>query len=217
MFNKILYCGAGTHLEPIIYFKNISNFVLIDGQPRSEYGLNYYDKTWYKKTFLLQLSKKMKELKLKLISTKVITNNFSEINVPNLESECLTITDDNNKNVKYYTSTSLPFDLFDNTQLQLDMETCDTLFISGYCPPKKIIKYIKKPFNLIGCSYTWFPLNIENLLKEQSNSSDDYELYLWIINNNSMIKTYTVIDEKNNTKYSCENYQDFCEKLKKIL
>jgi len=214
MLKKILYFGTGTHLDPITHFPETQEFVFGDSLPRSAHGFNYYSRPHYGKYFLQQLEQKIKEMNLFLGVKKVLSNNFEEINVPNLESECLFITNKNEKNlkyIKYYTSTSLPFDLYDNQDLQSDIETCDTLLICGYQPHRKIIAYIKKPFNLIGYSSTFFPKNIEESVKENEN-----DVIGWIINNPHSIKSYIAVNRETGEKYFYTNYQDFYDKLENI-
>jgi hypothetical protein len=224
MFNKILYFGAGTHLEPIIHFSETSEFVFGDSMPRTEFGFNYYKREYYRKYFLSQLEHKITELKLTLCDRKVLTNNYSEINVSNLESECLYLSNFKYnlrstknlslKNIKYYISTALPYDLFDNNELQHDIETCDSLLICGHHPNIKIIKYLKKPFNIIGYSNTWFPKNI-NELKEE-DSSYEQNILTWITENPYFVKSYTAVNRENGEKYIFNNYKDFCDKIEEF-
>lgn len=220
MFNKILYFGSGTHLEPINHFSDTTEIIFGDSQPRTEFGTNYYRREFYRKNFYYELENKIKKLNLKLYNRKVLTNNFTEIQVPNLESECLYISDSKNnlrssKNIKYYISTSLPYDLYDNKDLQTDIETCDSLLICGHHPNSKLIKYIKKPFNLIGYSNTWFPKNLEEL----KNEDYEYECNIlnWIINNPHSIKSYTAVHKETGEKFIFKNYNDFYEKIKELF
>jgi len=216
MSEKILYFGAGTYLEPINHFYEINNFVLVDSLPKNEYGFDYYSKLNYRKDFLFQLEKKIKDNNLILIEKKVLTNNFSEINVKNLESECLYLTNANllKKNIKYYTSTSIPNNLYDNYQLQQDIESCDSLLICGYMPHIKIINYIKKPFNFIGYSGTYFPKNIYEY--DANNTDNENTILPWVLTNPHSIKNYILVNRDNGEKYYYSSYQDFYEKLTNI-
>jgi hypothetical protein len=217
MQNKILYFGTGTYLEPILHFSDTNEFILGDSLPRNSHGFDYYSRTFYNKYFILQLEDKISKMNFKLISKKILTNKYEEINVPNIESECLFLTTANckiPKNIKYYTSTSLPFDLYDNILLQTDIETCDSLLICGYKPHIKIIKYIKKPFNLIGYSNTYFPKDIQEIIDENKNYKDD--INYWIINNPHFIKSYIAVDRETGEKYFYKNYSQFYEKLNLI-
>lgn len=214
MLNKILYFGTGTHLEPILDFPQTSEFIMGDSLPRNSYGFDYYSKSHYSKYFLLELENKMNQMNLTLVGKKTLTNKFEEINVLNLESECLFLSNKKSLNIKYYISTSLPHDLYDNKELQTDIETCDTLLICGYNPNRKIIKYIKKPFNLIGYSSTYFPKNIEELIAKNLFFEDD--IITWIMENQHSIKSYIAVNRETGDKYYCRNYEDFYNKLENI-
>ena len=41
--NKLLYFGANIHIDPIIHFKNVNEFIMVDTQPRSEFDNVYCD------------------------------------------------------------------------------------------------------------------------------------------------------------------------------
>ena len=221
MFNKILYFGAGTHLEPIIHFSETKEFIFGDCQPRTEFGMfREYKKEFYRKFFLPKLEDKIKELGLSVKSRKVLTNNFLEFQEPNLESECLTITDKpynlrSSKHIKYYISTSLPYDLYESYALHEDISRCDTLLICGHHPNIEIINYMKKPFNLIAYSSTWFPSDLEHLKEEYSNPETN--IIIWIIKNPTLIKSYTVVDFETGEKYQVNSYNELYEKTTEIL
>ena len=217
MLKKILYFGTGTHLEPVMHFQETPEFILGDSLPRNAHGFDYYSKSHYGKYFLLQLENKINQMNLALVAKIILTNNFEEINVPNLESECLFLINNNNdktispQKIKYYTSISLPFDLYNNKELQIDIEACDTLLICGYQPHKKIIKYMQKSFNLIGYSNTYFPKNIDELDKEDENN-----IIHWIINNPCSIKSYIAVNRETGDKYFYRSYEDFYNGLENI-
>jgi hypothetical protein len=214
MLKKILYFGSGTHIEPVCHFPETTEFIFGDSLPKNSHGFDYYSRVHYEKYFMLQLEEKIKNMNLSIIKRKILTNKFDEINIPNLESQCLFISDKNSLDIKYYVSTSLPYDLYDNKDLQMDIGSCDTLLISGYYPDKKIIKYIEKPFNLIGYSSTYFPQNI-NQLTEMGEMYENNVLP-WIINNPHSIKMYIAVDRETGEKYHYENYGDFVNCLEFI-
>jgi len=221
MFNKILYFGAGTHLEPIIHFSDTKEFVFGDCQPRTEFGcFNVCKKEFYRKFFLTSLEDKIKGLGLTIQSRTVLTNKFPGIRIPNLESERLDITNKpynlrSATHLKYYISTSLPYDLYENYALQEDISTCDTLLISGHHPHIDIINYIKKPFNLIAYSSTWFPSDLEHLQNAEFNWQTS--VLDWILKNPHLIKSYTVVDFETGEKFLLKNYDELYEKTIELL
>ena len=56
--NKILYIGAGCHIEPISHLINTNEFVFIDTQPRNEFYYVYtkFNNSLYKNNFINQLT-----------------------------------------------------------------------------------------------------------------------------------------------------------------
>ena len=56
--NKILYIGAGCHIEPISHLINTNEFVFIDTQPRNEFDYVYtkFNNSLYKNNFINQLT-----------------------------------------------------------------------------------------------------------------------------------------------------------------
>lgn len=221
MFDKILYFGAGTHLEPTIHFPNTKEFIFGDSQPKTEFGcFNVYKKEFYRKFFLPKLEDKIKELGFYVQYRKILTNKISCIQSHDLESECLFLTNKpynlrSATHIKYYISTSLPYDLYNNPDLQSDIETCDTLLISRHHPDIKIINYLKKPFNLIAYSGTWFPFSLENLIEQDCYYKNN--IMLFILNNPHLIKSYTVVDEQSGEKIFLKSYNDLYEKIKELV
>ena len=55
--NKILYVGAGCHIEPVTHFPETKTFVFIDSQPRSEFDSFHpkFNKLFYRSHFLNDL------------------------------------------------------------------------------------------------------------------------------------------------------------------
>ena len=54
---KLLYIGAGLHIEPVKHFPQTKNFVFIDSQPRSEFDSSYpkFYLKFYRSNFLNEL------------------------------------------------------------------------------------------------------------------------------------------------------------------
>ena len=55
--NKILYVGAGCHIQPVSHFKNIKEFVFIDTQPRNEFDsyTYHFSEFGYRTKFVVNL------------------------------------------------------------------------------------------------------------------------------------------------------------------
>ena len=74
-----------------------------------------------------------------------------------------------------------------------------------------IVKYIKKPINLIGYSNTYFPTSIESLVGDDHNYEEN--IITWIIKNPHFIKAYITVDRETGERNYCSSYMDFCSKL----
>ena len=203
MYKKILYIGASLHLDPIKHFNECNEFIFVDSQPRNEYGYDYYYKGFYKSNFVELLLKEFKKYDFIKIDEKVLTNNYEEINIKHLESTCLTFVNGERK-VKYYISTGLPIDINNNKVLQNDIIESDTLLVSGHYPDSIILDYIKRPFNIILYSQTWYPETITDLDKYDNNT-----IIYNILKTPEIIKSYLYVNYETGDKsvLYC-NYED---------
>lgn len=202
MWSKILYIGAGLHTEVINDFTETKEFIFIDSQPRTEFGCEYYYKSFYRDIFNSLLNK-LNSVNFILINKIKLTNKFEKYNVPNLESTKLIFTN-NSSNINYYISTSLPYD-YDNYVLHNDIKNCDTLLISGHYPNIIFLNHIQKPFNLILYSDTYYPRNINDL----DINNEENLIISYILKNPNQIKSYTLVDYNTGNKYSYNTYDDF--------
>jgi len=50
--NKILYIGAGLHMDPLHHFQYTKEFVFIDTLPRSEFDTNNFYLGFYSNNFI---------------------------------------------------------------------------------------------------------------------------------------------------------------------
>lgn len=214
MFKKILYIGAGLDLSPLSFFSDTKNFVFVDSLPRNEYGRDYYYRPFYRKDFVDDLINKVESQGFNLVNKQVFTNNYEEINVKDLDSTLLYFSDKqrvlrSETSLKYYISTGIPCNLYDNNTLINDIADCDTLFVSGHEPDGRIIPYLTKPFHFVGNYSTWFPRNIKNYLEEDDTNKNG--LCYHILINDKDVLSYTFIDE-NNKIWICKTYDEFYDK-----
>ena len=175
MFKKILYIGAGTDLLPLDIFPS-SNFVYIDSLPRNSYGYPYYYRGFYDRNFKQKVMTTLEAMSFYKTSEKIFSDLYSEINVANLESHCVSFYRDKNgqnnqngQNINYYFSTGIPENIYDgngnlNTDLCADIAECDTIMIKGHWPHKDVFKYMKTPIHFIGNEMTHFPENKMEIL-----------------------------------------------------
>ena len=175
MFKNILYIGAGTDLLPLDIF-SFSHFVCIDALPRNSYGYPYYYRGFYNANFKQTVMTKLESISFYKTSEKVFSNLYSEINVANLDSHCVSFHRDQNdqnsqngQNINYYFSTGIPENIYDgngnlNTDLCNDIAGCDAILVKGHWPHKDIFKYMTTPFHFIGDEMTHFPENKTGIL-----------------------------------------------------
>lgn len=65
--SKAIYLGAGTDIKPILLYHNIKEWILVDSQPVSEFGM-LREKCFKRKYFLPRLLKIMKENEFKMLN-----------------------------------------------------------------------------------------------------------------------------------------------------
>jgi hypothetical protein len=173
MFKKILYIGSGDDLKPIDTFRQ-SQFVYIDSSPRNEYGYPYYYRGFYKKNFKKSILKKLSDMSFVQTNEKKYSDLYSEINVPDLDSHLVTFERNDHKTFKYYFSTGIPENIYDekgdlNQDLCKDIYECDSILIKGHWPNKEILSHIKTPIHFIGSYGTFFPQNIKDMDDDFNN------------------------------------------------
>jgi hypothetical protein len=219
MFKKILYIGAGLDLSPLSLFSDTKSFIFIDSLPRNEYGRDYYYRPFYRKDFVNDLINKVESQGFNLVNKQVFTNNYEEINVKDLDSTLLYFSDKqrvlrSETSFKYYISTGIPCNLYENDMLINDIKECDTLFVSGHEPDSRFIPYLTKSFHFVGNSGTSFPENIKDYLEEDDN--DKNGIFYNILTNNKDILSYTLIDERTKKKYMFDTYEKFYDKYRNV-
>jgi hypothetical protein len=174
MFKKILYIGSGDDTSPLDQFPS-AQFIYIDSCPRNEYGYPYYYRGFYKKHFKQNVIEKLTRMSFQMIDEKKFTDQYSEIDVPDLDSHAVTFDRDGQR-LRYYFSTGIPENLYNddgelNQELSNDISECDTILVKGHWPHQNIIEHIDmtKPLHFIGATPTYFP----PCNKEEGDEGDD--------------------------------------------
>lgn len=212
MFKKILYIGAGLDFEPFLHFPETKNFLFIDSRPRNYYGHDYYSRGFYDKIFLPQLKGKLIRLNFNNISNKVLTDNYSEILVEDLDCTKSTWVKEDII-LDYYYSTGIPEDLWNTDGLKEDISQCETLVVAGHHPHHEFVEVIQKPFHFIGYSGTYYPENLEEFIKEDENNKRNIITY--IFQHPEVVKDYTFVNSNTGEKQLCKNYSEFYSAYKK--
>jgi hypothetical protein len=225
LFTKILYIGADNHTEVIDHFNKTNSFVFIDSQPRTEFGYDYYYRPFYRSNFILPLFEKLKTQNFfnfqinNNIDIITFTKNYEEINKPYLESSCFFFYNKYGKNLrsernlKYFISTVIPNNLYDNTFLQNEIQSCNTILVSGHHPHFRIVDYLATPLHFIGYSDTYFPKNLSEFLKEDPNNDDTF--IAWMLENPSKILSYTHVDYETGYMKTFNSYDNFYREYSK--
>jgi hypothetical protein len=234
MSSKIMYLGAGLHLDPLDHFKTANEFVFVDTLPRSEFdreGIFYEDcfchdfvndliKKCSKKGFILLLDEMLDEqyfIKIMSWYQRWIFLNKVKQTFPYICPTRLTFyNNETNQTLKYYVSTNIDFNSPINS-LSTDLSTCDGLIVSGFHPPMCLLYFIYTPLKLFGYSGTVFKLSKEEENRRQTT------LVQWIVNETeqnkkiSFIVGYFVCNKKTGEIEKCADILDLNSKTIKMI
>lgn len=197
--NKLLYIGAGLHLDPTKHFESTKELVFVDIQPRTEFDINNnFDEVFYRKNFYSGLIMMAKEFDFVLEKSVELDPDY-HMNISSIAQRvkwkdkvkelypfiCPTLLVFSNSNtgqkLKYYISTNILSNMC--MELLNDIKTSDGLIISGYHPEKDLLNYITNPINLYCYTGTCYKLDDDEV--------DNYNnLVYWMFNNLNKISTY---------------------------
>jgi len=177
---KAVYVGAGLDILPVLLNEDIKEFIYIDSQPKSEFGmLGFLEKRFFRKNFLEQLN------------TVMHNNNFkqkiSETNYLKYFNE------DTKQNINYYINTPFPDKL--NDKIIEHIRDSNVLICIGHDPDKQILEYMKQPFTFIGSTHTCYQHKKDNYETPEKSS------FLELHNNNYKVNRYDLIVDKKYYEY----------------
>ncbi len=205
--NKILYIGAGYHIEPVKHFPETKNFVFIDTQPRSEFDSSHpkFYSGFYRAHFLNELVASCQYYGFILYSFTVLDKNYYKkiINkkwyysswfykIPADINPTMLVFHNHKTQQKltYYASTNIKFNM--SKILENDIATCDGIIVSGYFPEKEILNYFVSPKVLFGYTDTSYVLendedkqNILHFLHNCICNTQYYFTEFYMVYNNS--------------------------------
>ena len=230
--NKILYIGAGCHIEPISHLINTNEFVFIDTQPRNEFDSVYpkFDKSLYRTNFINKLTTECSNYGFIMDSVYEIDKKYFKKIVswkqyfyyvfnkkPKFINPTLIVFKNNKtlKTLKYYVSTN--FQLNMNPILKQDIETSDGIIVSGYIPNIDILDYFCKPKIFFGYTDTCYsPLqrHIMDKSQTQTNNKDRDILYFltnFLCNTPYFFTEFYMIEKHTGIIIKCQNFQHFLE------
>jgi hypothetical protein len=179
---KILYIGANDHIQPVRDFSEVKEFIFIDSQPVIKDGTyDFHDKFMYRLLFMLDIYgfKKVEER---------ILDNSSELEEYFNPTLLIFQNESTGQILKYYVSCKFPFEFVNKDEIIRDIEECDGLLISGFCPHPQIFDYLKSMTIFIGYSSTYFGESdrntILNVLHYMENDEiEKYFKYFYFVKN----------------------------------
>lgn len=217
--NTLLYIGANIDLTPVLFFKDIKNFIFIDCVPFSNYGNSVALKEEIMTTIYASINeidhfKDINELgdkdflfKLEKVMNQ---NNFILVDENKIDSYLLFRNED--RMIKYYINRAFP--QFLTFPIIQDIKDCNILYISGHDPDKSVFNFMRKPFTIVGCSGTVYRIdsNDENFDNSainylaQNHSDKNKYYYLELLNQ----KKKKYLESKDDYKLiKCMNIRDF--------
>jgi len=144
-----IYIGAGTDLRPVNYIKYIKNFIYLDSQPNSEFGIKQALE-WNDGEHTGKFTDGFSRPKfIKNLDSEMNNNNFNLINV----NDNLRVYSNKEQIINYYTNISIP-ELY--KKINKNIENFDTLIVAGHDPDSIILDATKNNIHFIGFEGTCY-------------------------------------------------------------
>jgi hypothetical protein len=94
------------------------------------------------------------------------------------------------------------------TILRLDIESCDSIIISGFYPHIELLQYIKQPINFFGYNGTCYIID-KNITYELDKQNIIYFLQTCPCNTKYYFKDFFAIVKETGVIYKCTDFDDF--------
>ena len=190
--NKVIHFGAWEHINPILHFPEVKEFVFVTTGPRSATDTRPYCRINYMHNFIEDIMNKCESYNFTLIDTIDLDPNYykSVLSFYNrfIYSICSHFPSHLNPTlfiffniktkqyIKYYVSTNILFNL--NDHIIKDIEESDGLIIYGDFQSKKILDYFTLPKILIQYSNK----NFDNIKEYNRQNLMHYLYELYVVN-----------------------------------
>jgi hypothetical protein len=224
--NKILYVGAGCHIEPVTHFPQTKLFVFVDSQPRSEFDSFHpkFHKQFYRPHFINDLVSTCQNYGFFLDSYTILDKKYYKkiINrqwyytswiykIPNDINPTMLVFVNNKTQQKlmYYISTNIKCNT--NKHLLNDIGTCDGIIVSGYFPETEILRYFIKPKVFFG--YTNTSYYIENDASKEEKNNILYFLHNCVCNTQYYFKEFYMVCNDSGVITQCQDFSHFLENI----
>jgi hypothetical protein len=221
--NKILYIGAGCHIEPVSHLINTKEFVFIDTQPRNEFDSFHpkFDIWLYRKHFIRNLETECSNYGFIVDSVSLLDKKyFNKIiswkqyfyylynKKPNFINPTLMVFKNKKtcQTLKYYVSTNFQFNM--HPLLKDDIATSDGIIVSGYIPPTDILKHFIKPKAFFGYTDTCYTSNETQFNNYKDDTIVNF-LTNCLCNTQYYFKDFYMIEKKTGLIIRCINFSDF--------
>lgn len=223
--NKILYVGAGCHIEPVTHFPLTKTFIFIDTQPRSEFDTYHpqFNYSCYRPRFINDLIATCEYYRFELESYTVLDKKYHKQIIsnswyflswiykipPGINPTMLVFTNNKTKQkLTYYISTNIKFNM--NHTLRHDIATSDGIIISGYLPESDILQYFVKSKVFFGYTNTSY-----NTLSDIStNDTIIHFLYNCICNTPYYFKEFYMVYHDSGVIIKCQDFKNFLTSIK---
>ncbi len=185
--NKAVYIGSGTDIIPVIVLDNITEFIYVDSQPQSEFGMFLYENSaLYRDYFVPHFENIM------------LNNNF---NLTQKRQNYLEYKNDKDKIIKYFINTPFPEKITDD--IKKELVNSENLILAGFDPNKKILNLMPNLLNIYCNTHTVYNCPDNEYEDELSmNNSVFREL---IKNKNKYNYNYYLIKENKYFEYWIDN------------
>ncbi|VVU95323.1 hypothetical protein CPAV1605_1074 [seawater metagenome] len=186
--SKAIYLGAGTDILPLILYSSIKNWILVDSQPLSEFGI-IREKGYERKSFIPELLCKMNK------------HNFL-YQSSNFENKLIFYNSKTKQKVLYYINCAIPEEY---NKIKEDISGWNVLVDIGFHPNNIIFDAaaIDTPLLLIGHANTCYYFDKE---------ADDYNDVINTIHlKNFYFSKYELINKQKKI-IQCNNICDFEKK-----
>lgn len=195
--SRILYIGANSHLTPLEDFENAS-FVMLDSLPNNEYGFDVCSNHCNGSLrFWKHLQDQYPYQPTRLWKDKKFL------------PERVQFTD----RLVYHFSTPFPNCVHVGEVLN-DIQSCDTLLISGHYPDMKVFSYLPERFHFIGYSKTYFPSPDDVGNVDDNDESITHTLQVFMSTLNTLkprVLSFTWVDFDSGVKRTFSTYREFWE------
>ena len=117
-----------------------------------------------------------------------------------------------NQTINYYISTNIKFNM--KPILQLDIEDCDGIIISGHHPDIELLQYIKHPIDFFGYTGTCYTIENNNLYNVEKQNII-YFLQTCTCNIKYYFKDFFFVSKNSGSIFQCKDFDDFKLTIKK--